>query len=94
MRAVRAALAWGADALVLPFGRTRPGRRLALALRAAAERRIPVLAAGGPARTELRGSSAAVVLAAGVRALHLADERSQTRDGLGEADEGDQVRRA
>lgn len=143
VRAVRAALAWGADALVLPFGRTRPGRRLALALRAAAERGAPVLAAagnlgpdvltfpasvsgvvsvtawddggvlagcsrraalaapgdgvpaaGGAARTALRGSSAAVVLAAGVCALHLADERSQTRDGLGEADEGDQIRDA
>jgi hypothetical protein len=61
---------------------------------AAAESGAPVLAAGGPARTALCGSSAAVVLAAGVRALHLADERSQTGNGLGEAHERDEFRRA
>lgn len=47
VRAVRAALAWGADLLVLPFGRTRPGRRLALALRGASDRGVRVLAAAG-----------------------------------------------
>lgn len=71
IRGVRRAVAEGADVLVLPFGRRRLGHRVAMVLRAAAERGVRVVVAAGDLGPDVLAFPASV---AGVEAVTAHDD--------------------